>query len=254
MKKTTFSIVIITKDNKDELLETICSIPISSKFFVELVVIDSSKEKYKPSLDGYKLLYKYTSPKGIYNAQNLGISISSGDFIIVMNSGDGFSKNSIKLLEKISVDSEYDAFVFSQNYRKKNGEIIFTYNASSSSVWPHQSVVIRKKIHDNFGVYPTSYKYTAEQIYFSEIRSKIKVYYSKDILSYFTHGGVSTGSLLFSLSKENFILWRKLKRGVVFSFFKSFIFPIFKFFLVEKFQLYELGNKLRKLFDSNIRL
>ena len=119
MKKTIFSIVIITKDNRDELLETINSIPISSKFFIELVVIDSSKEKYKPSFDGYKLLYKHTSPKGIYNAQNLGISFSTGDFIIVMNSGDGFSKNSIKLLEKISVYSDYDAFVFSQNYIKK---------------------------------------------------------------------------------------------------------------------------------------
>ncbi len=250
--KTIFSIVVITKDNISELLETISTIPKSKLFLIELIVIDSSLISSKIDYECHNLIYKHTKPKGIYAAQNLGISFSTGDYIIVMNSGDGFNKNSNELLDKITVLDMYDAFVFSQLFTKPDGKILHTYFPSKDSIWPHQSVVLKNDIYKKFGLYNEKYIYAADQIYFTEIRDFINVYYGKDILSYFTHGGVSTGYPRLILCKENYIIWRNLNKSVLFSFIKSFIFPYIRYLLESILGLNDLGLVLRKLYDKNI--
>ena len=252
MIKPIFTIVVITKDNHDELMETINTIPSSDLYLIELIVIDSSAKITTLNPKVFNFIYKHTKPNGIYKAQNLGISFAKGDFVIVMNSGDGFTPNANKILASILKLEGYNAFALSQIFRKQSGEVLSTYIPTFNSLWPHQSVVLRKSIYDEYGYYPEDCLYTAEQIYFAKIRKHLKVYYSKEILSYFTDGGVSTASFSLEIFKENFHLWRQLNRGLIFSFSKSFIFPIVKYILENKLKLYWLGFRLRRLYDSNV--
>ena len=252
MIKPIFSIVVITKDNHHELIETINTLPSSDLFLVELIVVDSSVKitTLKPKV--FNFIYEHTKPNGIYKAQNLGISIAKGDYVIVMNSGDGFTPNADKILRSILKLDEYNAFAFSQIFRKQSGESLSTYIPTSDTLWPHQSVILKKSIYDNFGYYPEDCMYTAEQIYFAKIRKHLTVYYSKDVLSYFTDGGVSTAMFSLDIFKENFFLWRQLNKSLIFSFIKSYIFPIVKYLLENKLKLYWLGFRLRRLYDSNV--
>ncbi len=252
INKAVFSIIVISKDNSEELLDTIKSIPKSNDFLIELIVIDSSKKAIKIYYECHNLIYKHTKPDGIYPAQNLGISLSKGDYIIVMNSGDSFYHRAHILFNKIIGLKMFNAFVFSVIYRKQSGDPILTYNPNSNSMWPQQTVVLRKKVHDEFGNFPLKYRYAADQIYYAEVRSFLNIYYSKEVLGYFTHGGVSTNSINFRMYFENFKTWRKLNKSLIFSFLKAFIFPFCKYFIENILNLNGLGVRARKLFDSNI--
>ena len=252
MNKAVFSVIVISKDNSEELFDTIKTIPKSDDFLIELIVVDSSKKATKIDFECHNLIYKHTKPNGIYKAQNLGMSLSKGDYIIVMNSGDSFYHSADILFNKIIGLKMYNAFVFSVIYRKQTGDPILTYNPNSYSLWPQQTVVLTKNVHDEFGYFPEKYSYAADQIYYAEFRSSLNVYYSKEVLSYFTHGGVSTNSIKFRMYIENFTVWRKLNRSLVFSFLKAFVFPFCKYFLENMLGLNGLGVRARKLFDSNI--
>tara|TARA_B100000767_G_scaffold126146_1_gene120258 strand:- start:5028 stop:5789 length:762 start_codon:yes stop_codon:yes gene_type:complete len=252
MNKTVFSVIVISKDNSEELFDTIKTIPRSDDFLIELIVVDSSEKATKIDFECHNFIYKHTKPNGIYKATNLGISLSKGDYIIVMNSGDGFHHSADILFDKIIGLKMYDAFVFSVIYRKQTGDPILTYTPNSNSLWPEQTVVLTKSVYDKFGYFPEKYSYAADQIYYAEVRSSLNIYYNKEVLGYFTHGGVSTNSINFRMYFENFTVWRKLHRSLVFSFLKAFLFPFCKYFLENTLGLNGLGVRARKLLDSNI--
>jgi len=92
-----FSIITICFNNLDELKYTHASIMSQSCTKFEWIVVDGNSQ------DGTKEWLRKTNPnkwisekdKGIYDAMNKGIEMASGDYLIFMNSGDGFASASV---------------------------------------------------------------------------------------------------------------------------------------------------------------
>lgn len=94
-----FSIITINYNNAIGLEKTIQSVISQNYSALEYILIDGN------SSDGSKeILKKYESTvnhivsekdKGIYDAQNKGIKIATGDFLVFLNSGDCFTNNNV---------------------------------------------------------------------------------------------------------------------------------------------------------------
>lgn len=93
--KTLVSIITINKNNRDGLQSTIESIAGQGYGPYEHIIVDSSSTDgsigvIKDKTDDYCFPIRYISEKdsGIYNAMNKGVLMSSGKYLIFINSGD----------------------------------------------------------------------------------------------------------------------------------------------------------------------
>ena len=90
------SIIIISKDCENDLQETIVSCSnLFSEHKVEFTFIDSSQDSefVKYVIDSTckscnRINYRYQEPSGIYEAMNLGVKESIGEFVWFVNAGD----------------------------------------------------------------------------------------------------------------------------------------------------------------------
>ncbi len=122
------TIVTVVLNKKKDLEKTIKSVLLQRYENIEYIIIDGGStnstisiiKKYNKFID-YWISQK---DKGIFDAQNKGIRLSTGDFICTLNAGDYFTENSIDyILKKIK--------------KKKNLDIIF-------------GSVMKKKIYSGF--------------------------------------------------------------------------------------------------------
>ncbi|MDA7733630.1 glycosyltransferase [Candidatus Pelagibacter sp.] len=98
-RRVKVSVIVVSLNTKNELEKTLISIMSQSIVDYELIVVDGESNdgtrvvinKYKNKIDK-QIIEK---DNGIYDAMNKGIKISSGKWIIFMNSGDLFYKKNV---------------------------------------------------------------------------------------------------------------------------------------------------------------
>ncbi|KXX72566.1 glycosyltransferase family 2 protein [Flammeovirga sp. SJP92] len=91
------SVVTISFNCENEIEDTLKSVIHQDYPNIEYVVVDGGSddktpaiiEKYKKDID----VYVSEKDKGIYDAMNKGVKLSSGDWVIFMNAGDVFYEN-----------------------------------------------------------------------------------------------------------------------------------------------------------------
>lgn len=168
MKKLT--IITINKNNRIGLGKTLDSISEQSWSDYELIVVDGGSEdgsidiisKYRD-----KIAISVTeSDGGIYDAQNKGVRLASGEYCIFMNAGDVFYNNSV--LEKVFsiprvADVLYGDFVHGSrqiNYPPKM-TFLFFYKTGFCS----QAVFV-KTVHHKKNPFDTRYRIMADREFF----------------------------------------------------------------------------------------
>ena len=196
----------------------------------EIIIVDSSENTsscralVSSTPLNCRVQYLWTKPEGVYSAQNLGISNTSGNWVQILNSGDRLTKNGRNQISKaIELNPDTEIHVFAQESGMDNVPQI-AFLPQPDSIWPHQSLVVSEKIYQQSGLYDLSYQVSADQIYFANARRvynwKIHVF----SLTYYDLSGVSS-NFSFGYSKELFAVWRTLGFSVISSLTKSFFSP-----------------------------
>ena len=103
-----FSIITICFNNLEELKYTYKTIKDQGFSDFEWIVVDgNSQDGTKEWLEKVNA-NKWVSEKdkGIYDAMNKGIEMATGEYLVFMNSGDGFYSDSVlqQVSEKINTD------------------------------------------------------------------------------------------------------------------------------------------------------
>lgn len=226
------SVVVVTKDNAEELVDTLVSIERYCCENCEVIIINSGAEE-----SVYKIIeqseirvkhdcnYFFQEPSGVFPAQNYGIAKANGEWVMVLNSGDMLSENARYILRQEYLEqwSLSNILVFSQ-LTLRNGQLAYRFTPTKTSIWPHQSVLVKKSVYDENGFYREDFKYAAEQFYFATLRKHIRYQLIDKDLTIYKLGGLSS-SVNYQFSKELFAVWRELGTGVLQAFSKSFLLP-----------------------------
>jgi glycosyltransferase involved in cell wall biosynthesis len=252
-----FSFIIVTKDNFEEFERTLFSIKHEAPTNSEIVIVDGSEKCMTKDVVEQKLgnlnfdvCCISDEKQGIFNAMNVGVNNSSGEWLIMLTAGD-YLKKGAKSLFDIIVKSKNDVLVFAQDVEVKLNKIGFSYFPSENTIWPHQSVVLKRTVHESVGLYPVDekLKFTAEQYLFQEIRKVCQFEVRNEIFSVFCLGGLSSGTSVLK-SGEYYNRKRELGSSKFNAFVSAYLLANLRFLLERNEIMANLAVLLRVLFFS----
>lgn len=160
------SIVSITFNNYEELVETLSSIENVSD--AQSVVINGGRcEKTKEFLITHKGISISEKDRGISDAFNKGIELSTGTAVMFLNSGDILlDKNYIEWANNIfenqlDIDYTYSDIIY--NDADLGHTLISAQNSERRSIargmpYPHQSLIVRKSVFEKIGKFDESFR------------------------------------------------------------------------------------------------
>lgn len=209
------SIITVTYNSEKTIRDTILSVLNQSYANIEYIIVDGNSKdntgkiilEYESKFDG-RLKWISEKDKGIYDAMNKGIRMSTGDIIGILNSDDFLTSNDIiytvnNTFELYNPDAIYGDVHFvndidlnktTRYYSSK----IFKRGLMRFGFMPaHPSLYMRRECFDKFGLYKTNYKIAADfefllrTIYIGKIRTR---YIAKDFVTMRT-GGASTSGI-----------------------------------------------------------
>ena len=181
------SIITINLNNKDGLKETIDSVINQTYSDIEYIIIDGgSTDGSVDIIKEYNDKISYwisEKDKGIYNAMNKGIRVSTGDYLLFLNSGDHLIENNV--LEKVFPYLDGTDFVYGNEWKvneRNRGNIPYEAvypNKLDESFFrrtslPHQSTFIKRELLKDG--YNENYKIISDWILFRESWKNGKTY------------------------------------------------------------------------------
>jgi glycosyltransferase involved in cell wall biosynthesis len=206
-------------NNHDELERTIKSLANALKRGCQVVVVDSGESPISKSqlcewiIDTTYVLIIHSQPRGIYSAINEGIIAATGEWLIVMTAGDGLLPNAENIILS-SLSDKIKILVFDQQVRDSKCRPVYTFKSTDKSLWPTQSVVIKKSVYQKLGCYDTAFVNTADQRFFWEARREFHFKMIPVVVSYFCLGGLSS-TISTGLLREHFSLNRYLGKNFI---------------------------------------
>jgi len=202
--KPFFSIITVVLNKEKTIEKTIKSVLGQSFKNFEYIVIDGdSNDKTLSIIKKYKKKIKKIvseKDKGIYDAMNKGMKLSTGQYICIVNCGDILTKNSLKLINKYIKKNPSIDFIFGSvkkfwgivhGYRPNKIHYSWGFYSSHSTGFFLKNVSAKK-----VGLYNIKYKYHADYDYFYRmiVKYKMKGISTKknEITGIFERGGYSS--------------------------------------------------------------
>ena len=214
------SIITVTYNSAATLQDTLESVKRQDYPNIEHILVDgASKDGTVNIIRSYPHVAKYVSErdKGLYDAINKGILMSTGDVIGILNSDDFFPhdkviSNMVKVFKEQNVDAVYGdiAFVRPENLQrvvrhyssKKFHPKKFAYGYMPA----HPSFYVKREFYEQYGLYKLDYKIAADyELLMRFMHSNhLKYAYNPEVMVYMRTGGVSNKNVLsrWTLNKE----------------------------------------------------
>lgn len=169
------SVITIAWRDRDGLSKTVDSVRKQTWPAVEHIIVDGGSDDgtgdYLAALDPQPV-WVSEKDNGRYDAMNKGISLSTGDLLIFMNSADVFhDSRSVEILAKKYLDEDFGwAFGLSNVVNGGRtvsivGRIPFSHARFllGGNVIPHQAAVFSRSLLQEIGGYDTDFGLTADQ-------------------------------------------------------------------------------------------
>lgn len=219
------SIITVNLNNIFGLKRTIKSVIDQSYTDIEFIIIDGgsndgSKEYIQENAQFFSSWIS-ESDLGIFNAMNKGIKLSTGTWLMFLNSGDILNgSDAIDLYVKNKFDEE---MVYCDVSSNVDGAIIsypdnLTFNYFFKYSLNHQSAFFKRHLFDKFGMYNEKYKIVSDWEYFLKIiflkNISIK-HFSYPVVIFDFNNGISTKT-------KNLELIEKERRQVLLELFPRF--------------------------------
>jgi glycosyltransferase involved in cell wall biosynthesis len=205
------TIITVTLNNLKGLRRTVESVLLQKNNSVEYIIIDGGSNDGTSSFlkTISQKIDKYISEKddGIYNAMNKGALMSSGKYLLFLNSGDELCNSAIDLYISEINKSEY-SFYYGQLYLKKlddeNNKFELKIPDYSKLEYGmsifHPSTLISKNCFVQFGMYDCSLRLAADYKFFLKAYKKNASFkYINKPLAVYESGGFSSQNANLSL-------------------------------------------------------
>ncbi len=226
-----FTIITATYNSEKTIKDLLISIGLQTYKNIEHIIIDNSSSDstlFLVKKYGIKnTIIKSKKDKGTFFAMNEGIRLSSGNFILFLNSDDWLlDKNTLnRIYEAVKNDTKIifnDILIVSSKFypykviRKwDNSSIDF----STGSHTPHPGFFASKELFLRYGFFDTRFKIAADydlMYRFVKSVSNSQIIYTKTISSVMRSGGLSSSSPLAILkSNLEILIFNTLKQGTV---------------------------------------
>ena len=200
-KKTLVSIITVVYNGENYLEMTIRSVIEQTYDNIEYIVIDGGStdktvdiiKKYSDQID-----YWISEPdKGIADAFNKGISLSTGDIIGIINADDWYEPNTIQIIVN-NLKPFPAVYCGHMNLYSPDGANFLKLHKSrpdrlsQTMRVAHPSTFVHRLVYDNVGTYSIDYKSAMDYDFFLRARSfPFEIIIVNQVLSNMRLGGIS---------------------------------------------------------------
>lgn len=216
------SIITITKNSEDTVLETLNSIHNQTYKNIEHIIVDGgSSDKTLKYISKYpkKIKFLKQKKKGIYNAFNLGIKSATGELVGILNSDDIYNNN--KVLEKVAKISKKinkDMYIGDVCYFNNNkfSKIVRYFSSQKFKVFhlkfglmpAHTATFVKRKVYNNIK-YDEKLSIAADYKFFVEsfIKNNNSFHLLKFVVTRMKTGGISGKNLFSYLTSTKEIMY-----------------------------------------------
>ena len=220
------SIITVSYNSVDTIEDTIKSVISQDYSDVEYIIVDgASTDGTLGVINRYKENIKTVvseSDKGMYDAMNKGIQLSSGDFIGILNSDDVYKDSNVLSLVVNSFEQNIDAvygdieYVDRIDLNKRLRYLPAGEYKLNSFKWgwmpPHPGFFIKKSKYVQFGLYLLGLGSSAdyELMLRMVVKHQIKLNYIPKVITKMRMGGVSNQSFKNRLkaNKNDSLAWK----------------------------------------------
>lgn len=172
---------------------------------IEYIIIDGGStdhtieiiREYEPMFQG-RMRYVSEPDKGIYNAMNKGIRMSTGRLIGILNSDDYYEKDAVQKMANRYKKGEYQVLygymrVISNDKRPYICKD--THQSILNAMIPHPTCFISREVYRDFGLYLERFKLVADYELMLRLNKteKVKFQCVQEIITNFRDGGASSG-------------------------------------------------------------
>ena len=147
---------------------------------IEYIVIDAASDdgtinvisRYENMLD-----YYISEPDtGIYDGMNKGVSLATGDYVIVLNADDYYTNNAIELLVQEGINSSSDIVaahscnIDEDGYLAKYGLCRSTWTDFAYLICPlkHETMLVKRDVYNRIGYYNDKMKICADWFWMAQ--------------------------------------------------------------------------------------
>ncbi len=184
-------------------------------------VILSNLQTFEPS----SLAWVSEPDKGVYDAQNKGIEMASGEYCFFLNAGDVFCKNTV--LEQIFASQESGVknqdIIYGNEPVVENGQRVGyckgvenpTFLDLYHSCMKHQATFIRRELFEQFGMYDINLRIVADWEWFFRViafHDDVTLQYVDVDVANFDNEGVSNRSPEQCRKERQMVLDRYMSR------------------------------------------
>ena len=207
MENPKVSIITTTYNDKENLKKIIAQVKNQDYENIEYVIVDGGStdgtlEVIAEAAEYFDDRLKWISEKdkGIYDAINKGIRLSTGDILgccFDQYAGPDVISKMVTIMEKEGTDG-----VHGDLYYMEGDKVVRYWHQGQGNIrfgWMpgHPTLYLRKSVYDKYGLYKTDYRISADYEFMIRILKddKVKLSYLPEVLIYMSHGGTSTNSL-----------------------------------------------------------
>ncbi len=207
MGKPKVSIITTTYNDKENLKKTIAQVKNQDYDNIEYVIVDGgstdgTREVIEEAAEyfGDRLVWISEKDKGIYDAINKGIRLSTGEILgccFDQYAGPDVISKMVAIMEKEGTDGVHGDLYYMEGdkvvrwWHQGQGKIRFGWMPG------HPTLYLKKDVYDKYGLYKTDYRISADYEFMIRILkdNQVKLSYLPEVLIYMAHGGTSTNSL-----------------------------------------------------------
>ena len=207
MENPKVSIITTTYNDKENLKKIIAQVKNQDYANIEYVIVDGGStdgtlEVIAAAAEyfGSRLKWISEKDKGLYDAINKGIRLSTGDILgccFDQYAGPDVISKMMAIMEKEGTDG-----VHGDLYYMEGDKVVRYWHQGQGNIrfgWMpgHPTLYLRKSVYDKYGLYKTDYRISADYEFMIRILKddKVKLSYLPEVLIYMSHGGTSTNSL-----------------------------------------------------------
>lgn len=200
-----FSIITVCYNSEDVIEKTIRSVLSQTYPYVEYLIIDGASsdatvnivKKYEAAFreKNYHLKICSEQDKGIYDAMNKGIKLSSGEIIGFINAGDWYEADAVSLAADRYEKDGFDYFFADINLIRSDGSIIVKRAKKdifpTSRHWNHPSSFSTRILYEELGAFRCMGIHDDFEFYLRARKAGRKIAVVNKAIANFMVGGIS---------------------------------------------------------------
>lgn len=211
MNKIVLTIATINKNNALGLRGTITSVLMQRTDALEYIVVDGASNDDSgivvAELSGGIDSFISENDAGISDAFNKAISRSSGEWILLLNSGDRLISGVMNRIIEVLENSSADIVIFSTKISGgiEDGKVLCPKykNIRKEMSIAHPSTFVRASVYKKFGLYDLRLKFAMDYEFFLRSYNRLSVEEHLEILVDMDGSGVSSSNIV----KRNIDCW-----------------------------------------------